>query len=333
MSSVLPASVPVAYKSRRGWLIAFGVTEILVACFFLLLILLTLIVFRMPSTHKPPPQTPISSAVLMAIAGVQYGIIAGVFLIAGIGSIRCRNWARILMLAVSGFWLVIGVLSTVVLAVFLPTIREQAGVPPPEGLDVVYMSIITLMVIVMVLLPVVFLFFYSRKSVRATCLAQAARHVLPPLAGAVQTSSPPIPVLILALWSAVAGVGAVAYLVMRVAIVFGVVLHGIAAFSVMLTSSALFAYSAWSIYRQKLIGWKIALFNAGFWMFSMLVTFARHPDPEKLYREMGNSEALQMYQQIPQLSYFVFSMCTLIMIALLVLLVYTRKFFHPEQPQ
>jgi hypothetical protein len=331
MSSVLPASVPVPYKSRRGWLIAFGVVEILIASFFLLLILLTLIAFQTLSTHKPPPQSPISPAVLMAIVGVQYVIIAAVFLIAGIGSIGCRNWARILMLAVSGLWLGIGVLTTLFLAIILPTVRQREGGPPPDTLDVAYVSTIALMVVLMVLAPAGFLFFYSRKSVKATCLAQAAGLVLPPTAGALQVSSPPGPVIILAIWQALGAAGAFAPLLMRVAIVFGVVLHGMAALLVMLTSSALFAYSVWPIWRQKLIGWQIALFSTGFWTISMLVTFARHPDEQQLYREMGYNEALQMYQQLPHLRSLAFSVCSLTMVAALVFLLYTRKFFPPAR--
>ena len=41
MDSSLPVAVPPPYKSRRGWLIAFGVVELLMACLFLLVLLLS----------------------------------------------------------------------------------------------------------------------------------------------------------------------------------------------------------------------------------------------------------------------------------------------------
>jgi hypothetical protein len=40
MDSRPPVAVASPYKSRRGWLIAFGVIEILIGCSFLLMILL-----------------------------------------------------------------------------------------------------------------------------------------------------------------------------------------------------------------------------------------------------------------------------------------------------
>jgi hypothetical protein len=104
MDTALPVAVPPPYTSRRGWLIAFGVIEILIACLFLLVILFSAFAFLGPAAAKiPPSPMPMSRPALMVLVGLQYGLMAAVFFIGGMGSIRCKNWARILMLVVSGF--------------------------------------------------------------------------------------------------------------------------------------------------------------------------------------------------------------------------------------
>jgi len=91
-------------------------------------------------------------------------------------------------------------------------------------------------------------------------------------------------------------------------------------------------YAAWAIFRQKLIGWQIALFTAGFWTISLLVTYLRHPGLLQLYREMGyGDQMLRLSEQVP---WFlgVFWLAVIVgMTALLVFLLYTRKFFPTDE--
>jgi hypothetical protein len=79
MDSTLPAAVPPPYQSRRGWLITFGVIEILMGCVFLLMILFMAIIFLGPVAAKIPPSAmapgPMSPRVLMVFAGLQYGLL------------------------------------------------------------------------------------------------------------------------------------------------------------------------------------------------------------------------------------------------------------------
>jgi hypothetical protein len=331
MDSLLPVAVPVLYKSRRGWLIAFGVIEILMGCAFLLMILFSAFIFLGPVAAKMPPNA-FSPPVLMAIVGFQYGLMAAVFFTGGIGSIRCKNWARIFMLVVSGLWLGFGLLTTVAMAFMFPIImRQQPGKVAPSVQHIVIVGTITFMTVLGVLLPAIFLFFYSRKSVRATCLAPKGAQVGTPAAEGTPAPGFPVPLAILGVWQALGTVSVLAILFMRMVIVFGVVLHGAAAVLVLLTYSVLSGYAAWAIFRQQLIGWQIALFNAGFWTISMLVTYLWHPDMLQLYREMGlNAQALHMYEQTPQLLAVIWVGTIVVMTVLLVFLLYTRKFFPPE---
>jgi len=332
MDSTLPVAVPSPYKSRRGWLIAFGVIEILMGCSFLLMILFSVIAFLRPAAAKMP-SSQISPRALMVFVGLQYGLLAAVFFTGGIASIRCKNWARILMLVVSGFWLGCGLMVTLVMAFIFPTIlRQQPGNLSPGIRHAIVVGMITVVTALMVLLPAIFLFFYSRKSVRETCLAQKAAQVAALVPGGTPAPGLPIPLAILVVWQALAAFSVFAVLLARVAIVFGVVLHGAVAFLVLLTHSVLSAYAAWAIFRQKLIGWQIALFTTSFWTISWLVCYLRRPDLLQLFREMGyGDQTLRIYEQFPHFLPLIWMGSIVMMTVFLVFLLYTRKFFPTEE--
>lgn len=155
----------VAFKNRRPWLIALGVAEIAIACGLLLIAALLFFVaprfiaegiasHRFLSVENP-------SFIAPGIAFVGLGVL---FLSAGIGSVRCLNWARILMMTVSTAWLGMGVLS--VAFVLVQVHRHGVSLSASPGLDL----LIDELFVTMLALPAVFLFFYSRRSVKATCL-------------------------------------------------------------------------------------------------------------------------------------------------------------------
>ena len=332
MDSSLPAAVPVLYKSRRGWLIAFGVIEILIGCAFVLMIVVSAFAFLGPVAAKMPPNA-FSPRVLMALVGFQYGLMATVFFTGGIGSIRCKNWARIFILVVSGLWLGFGLLTTVIMAFMFPIImRQQPGNIPPGLGRAIVVGMIAVMTALMVLLPAIFLFFYSRKSVRATCLAPKGAQAGTPASEGRPVPGFPVPLAILGVWQALGAFSIFAIMFMRVTFLFGVVLHGAAAVLVLLTYSVLSGYSAWAIFRQRLIGWQIALFFVGFGTINLLVTYLRQPDMLQLYREMGfNDQSLHIYEQFPQFLPFIWVGTIVGMTAFLVFLLYTRKFFPSDE--
>jgi hypothetical protein len=282
MDSSLPVAVPVPYKSRRGWLIAFGIVEILIGCAFVLMILFSALIFLGPVAAKMHagaiPAGPISPAVLMIMGALQYGLMAAVFFTAGIGSIRCRNWARIMMLVVSGLWLAFGLMTTLITGFMFPIImRQTPGKISCETQHAIIVGMISVMAVLGVLVPAVFLFFDSRKSVKATCLAQKAVQGATPAAGGVSAPALPIPLAILGVWEAFSTLSVFALLFARVTFMFGVVLHGAAAVLVLLTYSLLSGSAAWFVFRQKHIGWDISVLKTGFWTISLIVTYLRHP--------------------------------------------------------
>src|SRR5208283_4288794 len=101
-------------------LMAFGIFEILIGCGFLLLILFSAFAFLGPARAKML-HSPISPVAMLAMVGTQYGLMAAVFFAGGIGSILCKNWARILMLVVSGLWLFMGLIGTLAMVFIVPT--------------------------------------------------------------------------------------------------------------------------------------------------------------------------------------------------------------------
>jgi hypothetical protein len=114
---------------------------------------------------------------LVLIVPLLWGLIAVGFITGGMGSILCRNWARILVL-VAGCSLL--AYSSLVMLVFIMVVAAPAITHNPlddylPGLgDVTRGGIVA---VATVLLPAIFLFFYSRKGVRTTCLAQKGAQV------------------------------------------------------------------------------------------------------------------------------------------------------------
>lgn len=338
MTADLANPAPLPYKNRRGWLIAFGVFEIAIAFISLMMVLLLILVFTLPqfrtASSSPQNQAPQAAAVIPGV--IVYGGMAAVFLILGVGSIRCRNWARIGMIVVSGFWLGTGALTTLVIALMLPAIIRQQGAQNPDVGRVVFLVMMVFMVLFMILTPAIFLIFYRRKSVKATCLAQAAGPAPPAIsieadsAGGKPKATAPVPVIILAIWQGFGVFAPVTLLMVKSTIFFGIFLHGPPAILYLSIYSFLCGFASWSIFRQKLMGWEICLFVALFGMASFVTTFAGR-DPLQIYREMGLAEEqLRIFNEFPQMTWITLIMGLLSFTGYFAFLVYTRKFFSAQ---
>jgi hypothetical protein len=326
MSSDLAAPPPAPFKNRRGWLIAFGVVEIVIAGCFLLFIPLILISLSIANRQQQPEQ-PFGPAAIVAMSVVIYGGLAALFLTAGIGSIKCKNWARITMLVVSGFWLFTGILSSLFIAFLFPKIMEQQGKVPVQAQQGVFAVLIVFMVVLMVALPTVFLAFYSLKSVKATCLASGAGQDAIALTAEHAAAQAPISVILLSVWECLGALGVLGLLTVKAAVVFGIVVPGLGAVLLMTAHAALSVLAAWLIYRRDFVGWTISLVKNLFWIASWLVTLSRR-DLVELYREMGFTEQqLQSFYQLPHLQSMVTVLSFVGFAAYLILILYTKKYF------
>ena len=151
------------FKNRSTGLIVFGVLEILLGCLCALLVPIMLLgqamSFRV--TGAEPNYR-------MAVPGVvMYGILAVTFIWLGIGSIRCRRWARALVLILAWSWLLVGV-ATLGFSVFLlPKVMESL---PTEAAKIVSLVVaLGMLTIIFIVFPGGLVLFYKSKDVKATC--------------------------------------------------------------------------------------------------------------------------------------------------------------------
>jgi hypothetical protein len=132
----------------------------------------------------------------------------------------------------------------------------------------------------MVIPPAVLLFFYSRESVRATCLAGAA-----PPAG----KRKPTAIIIVAVWvglPVIVSIPALALLKATTMTLFGIVLHGPMSVTLTVANVVLSAWVAWAVWRLQTAGWWTALGQQLFLLTSWAVTLIVWDLPS-LFREMG----------------------------------------------
>lgn len=181
MGNSLPAPPASTCPDRHGWIIAFGVIEILMGLFCLLLAaFVSLFFLRAQNAGQIPGH---ASTAGMVLGGGLYLLFAAFFFAGAIGSFLTKNWARLLMVIGSGVWLAFGLIGVVTVIFVVPKVMAtRAGMPP--GAEHMVMGIaIGMEAVFGILLPLGFLIFYSRKSVKATFLARRAARAAeaPPL--------------------------------------------------------------------------------------------------------------------------------------------------------
>jgi hypothetical protein len=332
---------PQPFKNRRRWLIAFGIVQILIACFFLLMAgFTTFAVSMMPKTNPAPP------AALLYGVGVMYVGVAALFLTIGIGSIRAKNWARITTLALSWFWLVIGVFSVLVMALVMPVIiRQQESVmqqqpgarPLPDNFATIFVVIMLVVEgVIMILLPLVFILFCSNKNVRATCLATGVGSprydgtvVVPASVAAPSKPSLPLPIIILVVWFILGALScAITALWIPIAGVMGHVLHGAAAHALLAFYALISAYCAWSFYRLRIEGWWVAVVFYGLSACSAFVSALRL-DLLAIQRQAGlmNPESEKLFQAFPHFFDVIQFGSAAFALLFLVFILTTRRYF------
>jgi hypothetical protein len=285
-----PPTVPPAteFKDRRTGLIVFGILEILLGCLCVLLIPLMFWGQAM-SARMTGGETNYRMVIPSAL---MYGILAVSFIWLGIGSLKCRRWARALLLMMAWSWLLVGVLSTGFASVLLPKVMAMM---PPGGARMIGLVIVfAALGIIFILIPGVMVFFYQSKHVKATCEARdpVVRW----------TDSCPLPVLAASLWL---GFGALAMLAMPLSYnsvlpVFGVLVSGLPGTLLFIILAGLWAYLAWGFYLRRVTALWITLGMLLLFSASNFITFTK-VDLLEMYQQMGYSE-----QQIEQMRNFDF---------------------------
>jgi hypothetical protein len=207
----------------------------------------------------------------------------------------------------------------------------------------------------MVLFPLIFLFFYTRKSVKATCQAfsASASSALPagsfPSAVTAPTAAPvsgvpvsaptgkglPVPIVIAIVCFLFYGVSKLAALWLPITLLFGVTLRGAAARLVVIAFAAVDLYCAWSFYKLRIQGWWVAV---AMFVFSMasgiatLLTVDLRNFYDEVYRQMGmNAQQMGPYAFgfEPNVMHFFMAIGWLVWAAIFAFLLYTKRYF-PE---
>jgi hypothetical protein len=278
-----------AYYDRSTGLMVFGVMTIALGALAALLAVVTVLSLAMATLVPNAQVTP--AAVL---PGICIYVGAAVVLIwLGIGSIKARRWARALLLIMSWSWLIVGVFDIGIMAFILP--KVLSNLPMPQGPDhtpiPVQPGVVTTIVIVtmlfmgifMVVLPGVWLFFYSSRHVKLTC------EWRDPVVR--WTDLCPLPVLGLCLWLAFTAftmlvMNAMPYLA---APFFGMLVSGIAARAVYAVMGLIWFGAAWLMYRLDSRGWWLALAGCLAFTISAMLTYSQH-DIMEMYRLMHYPE-------------------------------------------
>jgi hypothetical protein len=243
-----------------------------------------------------------------------------------IGSFMRRNWGRILCLVISWLWLGFGAVGVLVSAVVMPqTMRTMPQAPnaPPVNIGAVVGVMVVIASIFMVALPLVFVIFYSRPSVRDTCLRAS---------GGKATNFPAV-LAILMVWY---GFTALSTLFVfsrpRGTMILGIVIGPIGAKIYGLAVMAISIYLIYAFYKREPVGWKVAV---GFAVFSFVSTMLAFfgTDTIAKYRQMGMTEQeLESITRTPMMMTLIKVFTLLFGGAHLILLLVAKKYFNPQPP-
>ncbi|MFZ2641587.1 MAG: hypothetical protein WA117_11360 [Verrucomicrobiia bacterium] len=270
----LPPSQP-AFSDQRTGLIIFGVLEILIGCFCVLMVAL---MFVGLSLGKVTGASSDSDTIIFG--ALMYAAIAIMFVWLGIGSIMCRRWARALLLILSWGWLLMGIVMMGIFVTVQPRIAEATQ--PGPGSAAITITLVIFAVIFLVI-PSTLTLFYQGRNVKATCEARDPVRRW--------TDACPLPVLAASLWI---GMGALFMLPTSltdkdVLPFFGILLTGLPATLSFVAWSAGSVWLAWAFYRLKPFAWWVAVVACVLFVVSYTITFARI-DPMEIYRQMGHAQ-------------------------------------------
>jgi hypothetical protein len=289
MNDVPDLPPPTAFKDRSTGLIVFGILGILLGCLCALLV--PMMVLGQVMSAKAMGGAP---NLRMAIPGmVMYAMLAVTFIWLGIGSIRCRRWARALWLILSWGWLVTGVIAITFLLLFAPKMMEGL----PAGAKAVALLVAgVIWTTLFIVLPAALVGFYQSRHVKATCESRdpVVRW----------TDRCPLPVLAVSLCL---GSGAAMLLLMPLSYgavlpFFGVLLSGLPGTVACLLLAGVWAWLALGWYRLKPSAWWLTLAILLVFSVSNFITFTQ-VDLIDMYRLMGYPpEQLAMIEKFNFLS-------------------------------
>jgi hypothetical protein len=330
-SQAVPLSQePPAYPDRSTGLTIFGVFQIVLGLFVALMIPFAALGAFM--SRLTPNGTMRLGPILSGMA--TYAFLAAALITLGVGSIRMKRWARALTVVSSWYWLISGVLITILMTAVMPITMRSAlaraqQTTPNTGstefatgfMAVIVTIMIVLMAIFLIAVPIAFLVFYSRDDVYQTCRFHdpverwTDRAPLPVLGASVV-------LLAGALYMLSAG------LAMPLFPFFGLYLTGLAGASGFVIVAAIDICLAIGMFRMRIFAWWIAIVVSLIRLVSMILTYSK-TDAIQAYAKMGWSDAqMEMMNSNPMFRSHVFLWWSLVSVFVFFgYLVWLKRYF------
>jgi hypothetical protein len=304
------------YKDRSTGLILFGCFQILLGSLCGLMVPLMLFSISITQQTGQPVANIVPAVamyVVLAISGITLGI----------GSIRCRRWARAITLVCSWMWLLTGLVSMVFLLVFMPRMLGQiSGQQSMPGEAKLFLIVFTggFAGCFYVILPAVFVAFYQNSHVKATCEIKNPNECW--------TDRCPLPVLAM---SIALGFGAFSVMMMLPTAVFplfGSFVSGLPATLIFVVIGVVLAALAYGTYKLQMTAWWVTLILVMFWATSTLVTFARS-GLMGMYEQMNMpEEQLELIRQMGIAGGMASTLTTAVATAIILgYILFVRKYF------
>ena len=268
-----------------------------------------------------------------------YGFISVALLALGIGSVQMKRWARALTLVTSWYWLVTGVLVTILITAVLPVFtrsvlgqmrQNSANSPSPEMSAGIMAVILTLMIVFMafflIVVPIAFVVFYGREDVAETCRRRDPVERW--------TDRTPLPVLGA---SVVFFTGALYLLLTGITLpmfpFFGRYLTGIAGSMCFVAMAAIDTYLAIAFFRLQASGWWTAAIVVPLRLISVALTYAT-ADMMQAYSKVRMSDTqLKMLNSNPMFRGHILLWWGLIsMILFFAYILWLKRYFKAPTP-
>ncbi len=311
------------FKNRRKGLVVFGGLTVLLG-------LLGIVFVALIANAAIDANGEGSAGVRLLVPSLSiYGLISLALVWLGIGSMRMRRWSRALLLIFGWSWLVIGSVVGLGSAATLvglvqsdPTALDQSVVEGPSLL-LQFAALVTVLVVVFVLLPILWITFYGSRSVKATCSARDPEECW--------TDRCPLPVLAVCVWLVVA----IPHLLLTPIVLpgvfpwFGTFLLGPSATSAYFLVAIFCAWAAWEFYQVRRIGWWVLILLLGVLAISHVVTYSLH---DVTGFPVGSGFPTEQMTQMPQFQSMAEGFLTwtpaVVLGACLLYLIAISRFFH-----
>lgn len=271
--------VPIEISKCRTGLVVFGIILILMGvcmgCLATATPVLRIVLRNMPNP-SPQAQIPIRTVIISVL---MYGTLSTGFIWTGVGSLKSRRWVAPIVLAAASVTLFVGIFVILAIAMSIPKVGDvmranarATGAATPDWFITITTSFSVLFaLIVYLVIPAVFIWFYRRPVVRQTT------EYLDPKPR--WTDSIPQPIITLALATMLAAAATAIAFLHSALPAFGKVWTGIPAVLFKLSFLAILTLSSILTLKRLPAGWRLTIAAIVIFTLSSLVNaFRLNPD-------------------------------------------------------